>query len=520
MKKFLISISMVLILAMTACGGSKKEKEPENNGEKQQIISATTTVSATDGGTIVTEDSTAKIEIPAGAIDEDTEITMTLFEKKSFPDEDKLVSKVITFEPSGLVFNKDVTITLTIDSTLTAVPANMAVVPAFLAGTKWSHREAGGDPIMGGNPIMAGDPIMMNAGHFSSYAFILVEVQPSGDNADTEPVEEPDTDSSDTDTSAEEKPVEDPQAPYTLSCTGQEKCYDADNKPLEECGTDTESGYFGQDAQHTDTCAERSFSIGGTDTNKTNIDNNTGLEWPTQYYGTQVVFEDAVAYCEKLNYGGHDDWRLPEIQELVTIIDFDFYYNINDSVFPDFPPKDAFWSNTVYPSSSNSHFGINLTPGSGLAASYYTNTAEHYTICVRGEVFRKGTIVFEEEQIDGGIVVTDTASGLQWAKSRVAGKKWLEALEYCENLTYGGQTDWRLPNIYEIMSIIDYTKKKPATVFPDMDNVELWSSTSKAQSKETTSSGNAWRVSTQTGRSTTVTKTSTQTATMCVRGGK
>ena len=62
MKKFLISISMVLILVLSACGSSEKEKEPENNGEKQQITSEKTTVSATDGGTIVTKDGAAKIE--------------------------------------------------------------------------------------------------------------------------------------------------------------------------------------------------------------------------------------------------------------------------------------------------------------------------------------------------------------------------------------------------------------------------------------------------------------------------
>ena len=125
-------------------------------------------------------------------------------------------------------------------------------------------------------------------------------------------------------------------------------------------------------------------------------------------------------------------------------------------------------------------------------------------------------ILFESEQVDGGIVITDTASGLQWTKSNVTGKKWLEALEYCENLTFGGNTDWRLPNINELISIMDYAKYSPATVFPDIDNITLWSSTSKTPQKATSSSTSAWKMATKTGLTSSATKTSSYNV-MCVR---
>lgn len=35
-------------------------------------------------------------------------------------------------------------------------------------------------------------------------------------------------------------------------------------------------------------------------------------------------------------------------------------------------------------------------------------------------------------------------------------QNWCEALAYCENLTFAGHDDWRLPNIRELQSIVDY----------------------------------------------------------------
>lgn len=47
--------------------------------------------------------------------------------------------------------------------------------------------------------------------------------------------------------------------------------------------------------------------------------------------------------------------------------------------------------------------------------------------------------------------VTDS-SGLIWQSDRENNKTWQEALAYCENLTYAGYSDWRLPNKNELAS--------------------------------------------------------------------
>jgi hypothetical protein len=54
-------------------------------------------------------------------------------------------------------------------------------------------------------------------------------------------------------------------------------------------------------------------------------------------------------------------------------------------------------------------------------------------------------------------------------------------LSYCENLSWGGFSDWRLPNIKELLSINDYKKRWPfidADAFPSNSEGSFWSATS------------------------------------------
>jgi len=63
-----------------------------------------------------------------------------------------------------------------------------------------------------------------------------------------------------------------------------------------------------------------------------------------------------------------------------------------------------------------------------------------------------------------GDTVVDRGTGLQWQKDDDAmPRNWQEALAYCENLSLHAQTDWRLPNIRELKSIVDVNRYYPAT---------------------------------------------------------
>ncbi len=102
----------------------------------------------------------------------------------------------------------------------------------------------------------------------------------------------------------------------------------------------------------------------------------------------------------------------------------------------------------------------------------------------------------EDRFVDNGDgTVTDTCTGLQWQKDtadtngdgRVVddGSDALsvcDALAYCESLSFAGHDDWRLPNVRELQSIVDYGRESPSinTIFSSLSSV-YWSSTSRVQ---------------------------------------
>ncbi len=69
---------------------------------------------------------------------------------------------------------------------------------------------------------------------------------------------------------------------------------------------------------------------------------------------------------------------------------------------------------------------------------------------------------------------------------------WDEANKQIASLNakkYRGKSDWRLPTVEELISIVDYTHYNPATTVPDTVASGYWSSTTYASS-----TSNAWYV--------------------------
>lgn len=59
-----------------------------------------------------------------------------------------------------------------------------------------------------------------------------------------------------------------------------------------------------------------------------------------------------------------------------------------------------------------------------------------------------------DDDAAGGDVWTDSISGLMWQNGDECGLEWEAAIAYCENLSWGGYSDWRLPTISELRSLI------------------------------------------------------------------
>ncbi len=75
-------------------------------------------------------------------------------------------------------------------------------------------------------------------------------------------------------------------------------------------------------------------------------DLSTGLEWQ-QTEARPMTWQQALAYCERLELAGHRDWRLPSIRELQTLVDPRLQEPALDSkVFPGCRPE-PYWSSTT-----------------------------------------------------------------------------------------------------------------------------------------------------------------------------
>ena len=90
--------------------------------------------------------------------------------------------------------------------------------------------------------------------------------------------------------------------------------------------------------------------------------------------------------------------------------------------------------------------------------------------------------------VANGGTVTDTCTNLIWQRTSTYSKTWVEALAFASDLTISNMDDWRLPNINELLSIVNYGRSSlaldPVFDIPSSDDVAgphiivFWSSTS------------------------------------------
>ncbi|NBX88355.1 MAG: DUF1566 domain-containing protein, partial [Bacteroidetes bacterium] len=76
----------------------------------------------------------------------------------------------------------------------------------------------------------------------------------------------------------------------------------------------------------------------------------------------------------------------------------------------------------------------------------------------------------------GNGTITDTITGLMWQKIDFGEISFENAVKYCDTLTLGGYTDWRLPSPLEGFSILNLQNTNPAinTTFFPKSAAEYW----------------------------------------------
>jgi len=96
----------------------------------------------------------------------------------------------------------------------------------------------------------------------------------------------------------------------------------------------------------------------------------------------KVSWEAAIEVCENLDLGGFTDWRLPNKNELNTIVDLSKYDPSLSEIFIKYDLS-SYWSSTNYGNSTalNKAWSINFTTGDTRADQ--TKTELLYVRCVR-----------------------------------------------------------------------------------------------------------------------------------------
>ena len=112
------------------------------------------------------------------------------------------------------------------------------------------------------------------------------------------------------------------------------------------------------------------------------IDNKTGLMWQDNSAAKYKMkdWQGALAFCEELHLAGHDDWRLPTVKELETVIDMSEGNPAVKNSFKNVGSSGYYWSSTEDESDKASARMMNFK-----RAYDYINykTYKRYVRCVR-----------------------------------------------------------------------------------------------------------------------------------------
>jgi len=283
---------------------------------------------------------------------------------------------------------------------------------------------------------------------------------------------------------------------YKIVDTGQTKCYGN----IQEINPPQEGkAFYGQDAQFNGYQPSYTDNGDGTIT-----DNVTCLMWKKSpdmdgdgdiNADDKLSYKEAVAGASTFNLAGYNDWRLPTIKEFYSLIVFsgldpsgwngtntDILKPFIDTNYFDFGYGDTnageriidaqFANSTLYVGTTmmgaETMFGVNFADG--RIKGYPTGP-------MPGQTEDKGFFVFYvrgntaygiNDFVDNGDgTITDNATDLMWTKAdNEEAVLWQDAQAWVQqknNENYLRYNDWRLPNVKELQSIVDYTRSQSTT---------------------------------------------------------
>lgn len=164
---------------------------------------------------------------------------------------------------------------------------------------------------------------------------------------------------------------------------------DADGNPVPTTMDALDQLQGGQDQLQTDVDTVRLQPIDDGDIRFVNLadgrvlDHRTGLEWEQEPDSTTRTHANALTHCDELSLAGQDDWRLPERDELASLVDLD-----NSGGNPDLPlghlfsdvQSSNYWSATSVVAVPANAWNVNFNLG---IVSAFNKGLTTFVWCVR-----------------------------------------------------------------------------------------------------------------------------------------
>ena len=286
------------------------------------------------------------------------------------------------------------------------------------------------------------------------------------------------TDTSPTDAqSASATTTTDTSGQYRIVDSNQTSCFDSSSGNTVTCAGSGQDGEFSGRAQSYSDNSDGTITDNVTTlmwTQSPDLNNDSVVD--THDKQTQA---DATSYCASLSLAGYSDWRLPDIKTLYSLMDFtgtdpsgvtsiaNASPFMNDNFFEVGYGDEAngerfidgqYATTTTYVSVTNlgmggtaTMFGINFVDG---RIKGYPTSNDFYVLCVRGN----GNYGLNNFTDNGDQTISDAATGLMWQKTDAQSTDFDNAIAGCINASTAGYSDWRLPDIKELHSIVDYSR--------------------------------------------------------------
>ena len=292
-----------------------------------------------------------------------------------------------------------------------------------------------------------------------------------------------------------------------LPATGLTECFD-DHTTI-NC-PDEDGAFALQDGQ-----VRAGGPLGYTDEGAGTVtDDVTGLVW--QRDPAPSTWAEAEADAVAADTGGRDDWRVPTVTELWSLLDLGVEDGTGAGEDAPLLDPDAF---ALGAAGSRYLTATESAPSTGTGAPSYfvvdfatgrtTTVRETAAGATRPLALRlvRGGDGYGEQDLtgNGDGTITDEATGLTWLQpdsgdrafaGAVAGTAtgdgtldWEEALAFCADLDVAGIDGWRLPNAKELQSLVDETRVATGGA-PVLD--PLFATTAPGDDADEAFAGAAW----------------------------